>query len=185
VVHAHVVTELQREFPSIVARRAGAQMHHRLPQDVRLVSEQHLRELGPIDLVVAGWPCQGSNAAGTGLGLDDARSRLFTELVRILSTLQSLHHDWGQPLGYLIEYVAAGTDRRPIVRAHFEDVHGILGPELVLDAAQLGSRAHRLRAWWTNLEGMPLLRAALGAQSRSPNLFVHQMLGPGRQAKPP
>jgi hypothetical protein len=160
-------------------------MHHRLPQDVRLVSEQHLRELGPIDMVVAGWPCQGSSAAGTGQGLDDARLGLFTELVRIPSTLQTLHRAWGHPLGNLVEHVAAGTDRRPVVRAHFEAVRGILWPELVLDAAQLGSRAHRLRAWWTNLESMAVLRAALGAQARPANLFVHQVLGPGRRARLP
>jgi hypothetical protein len=71
------------------------------------------------------------------------------------------------------------------VQAHFQAVCGVLAPELVLDAAQVGSWAHQLRAWWTNLEGMSMLRAALGAQTRPPNLFVHQVLGPGRQARPP
>jgi hypothetical protein len=89
------------------------------------------------------------------------------------------------PLGYLIEHVSAGSDRQPRVREHFAAVRGVLGPELVLDAAQLGSRAHRLRAWWTNLEGMALLRAALGAQVRPRGLFVHQVLGPERRAKTP
>jgi hypothetical protein len=185
VVHAHQLAQLTDEFPATVAKRTGAQLHHRLPQDIRLVSAQHLSELGPIDLVVAGWPCQGSSAAGAGLGLDDARSRLFTELIRVLHELQVLHKAWGQPLGYLIEHVFAGGDKRPRVQSHFEGVRGILGPELVLDAAQLGSRAHRLRAWWTNLEGMALLRAALKAQTRPPNHFVHQVLGPGRRARMP
>lgn len=71
------------------------------------------------------------------------------------------------------------------MRAHFEAVRGILGPELVLDVAQLPLRAHRLRAWWTNLKGMSLLRAALGVQARPPNMFVHQVLGQGRQARLP
>jgi DNA (cytosine-5)-methyltransferase 1 len=44
-----------------------------------------------VDLVVAGWPCQRSSAAGTGQGLDDARSGLFTELMRVLGELQALH----------------------------------------------------------------------------------------------
>jgi hypothetical protein len=181
VVHAHAVAELAKEFPGTVARRAGAQMHHKLPQDIRLVSADHLRELGPVDLVVAGWPCQGSSTAGTGR----ARSGLFTELVRVLGELQALHQTWIHPLGYLIEHVSAGADRRPKVREHFAAVRGVLGPELVVDAAQLGSRAHRLRAWWTNLEGMPLLRSALGVQQRAAGLFVHQVLGPGRRARLP
>jgi hypothetical protein len=91
----------------------------------------------------------------------------------------------GQPLGYVVEHVAAGYDRRPKVRAHFEPVKGMLGPEVVLDVAQVGSRAHRLRAWWTNLEGAPLLRVAVAAQVRPAGLFVQQVLGAGRRARPP
>jgi site-specific DNA-cytosine methylase len=134
--------------------------------------------------VVAGWPCQGNSAAGDGQGLDDPRSGLFSEMLRVLTTLQDLHQEWGQPMGYLIEHVAAGYDRRPKVRDHFAAVRGLLGPEVVLDAALVGSRAHRLRAWWTNLEGVPLLRAAVAAQVRPPGLFVHQVLGTGRRARP-
>jgi hypothetical protein len=160
-------------------------MHHKLPQDIRLVSADHLKELGPVDLVVAGWPCQRSSAAGTGRGLDDSRSGLFTELVRVLGELQALHQTWRRPLGYFIEHVSAGADRRPKVQEHFAAVRGVLGPELVLDAAQLGSGAHRLWAWWINLGEVSLLRAALGAQQRPSGLFVHQVLGPGRRARMP
>jgi hypothetical protein len=127
VVHAHSLAELAAEFPATVAKGAGAQLHHKMPQDIRLVSARHLQELGPVDLVVAGWPCQGSSAAGSGQGLDDERSGLLTELARVLSELQALHRTWGRPLGYLIEHVAAGGDKRPRVREHFEAVRGIWG----------------------------------------------------------
>jgi hypothetical protein len=99
--------------------------------------------------------------------------------------LQGLHKAWGQPLGYLIEHVAAGHDKRPKVRQDFEVARGLLGPEVIVDAAQLASWAHRLRPWWTKLEGVSLLRAALGHQRRPPGLFVHQVLGRGRHAKRP
>jgi hypothetical protein len=178
-LHGHAMGELQREFPTTVGPKAGAQLHHRLPQDIRLVSQAHLHDLGPLDLVVAGWPCQGNSAAGEGQGLDDPRSGLFSELLRVLNILQDLHAKWGRPMGYLIEHVAAGNDRRPKVRRHFDAVQGLLGPEVVMDAAQVGSRAHRLRAWWTNLEGVPLFRAAVAVQVRPPGLSVHQVLGPG------
>lgn len=164
-VHQHAMGQLAKEFPNRCAPRAAAQLHHRLPQDVRLVSKEHLQALGPIDLVVAGWPCQGNSAAGGGEGLNDHRSGLLAELMRLLGALQTLHARWKHPLGYLVEHVAAGTDRRPKVRQHYAAARGLLGPEIVVDAAQLGSRAHRLRAWWTNLEGIPLLRAALGHQT--------------------
>jgi hypothetical protein len=103
----------------------------------------------------------------------------------VLHVLQGLHKAWGRPLGYLIEHVAASHDKRPKVQHDFAAARGLLGPELVVDVAQLGSRAHRLRAWWTNLEGVSLLRAALSNQQRPPGLFVHQVLGRGRRAKRP
>jgi hypothetical protein len=184
-VHQHALEALGEEFPAAVGAKAGAQLHHHLPQDIRLVSRDHLHSVGPVDLVVAGWPYQGNSAAGDGQGLDDPRSGLFSEMLRVFTIMQTLHQEWGQPLGYLIEHVAAGYDRRKKVLKHFEAVRGLLGPEVVLDAALLGSRAHRLRAWWTNLEGIPLLRAAVAAQVRPPGLFVHQVLGPGRRARPP
>jgi hypothetical protein len=184
-VHAHAVQQLHKEFPDLVANRTGAQLHHRLPQDIQLVGAEQLEALGPIDLVVAGWPCQGRSAAGKGGGLDDDMSGLFTELVRVMGILQALHRRWGRPLGYVIEHVAAGFDRRPTVQEHYAAARGLLGPDIVFVAAQVGSRAHRLRAWWTNLEGTALLRAAIKAQKRPAGLFVHHVLGPGRQAKPP
>lgn len=145
-VHLHAMGELRKEFGATVGPKAGAQLHHHLPQDIRLVSRAHLHDLGPMDLVVAGWPCQGNSAAGEGQGLDDPRSGLFSELLRVLNIMQDLHQQWGRPMGYLVEHVAAGNDRRPKVREHFDAVRGVLGPEVVLDAAQIGSRAHRLRA---------------------------------------
>lgn len=118
-VHLHAVRELSKEFGTRVGPRAGSQLHHHLPQDIRLVSRTHLSDLGPVDLVVAGWPCQGNNAAGDGQGLDDPRSGLLSEMVRVLNALQELHKEWGRPMGYLIEHVAAGNGRRPKVREHF------------------------------------------------------------------
>jgi hypothetical protein len=141
-VHSHALKALGQEFPDLVSARAGAQLHHHLPQDIRLVGAQQLRELGPVDIVVAGWPCQGRSAAGTGQGLNDGRSGLFTDLLRVLHALQNLHKEWRRPLGYLIEHVAAGGDRRPKVQQRFTAVRGLLGPEVVFDAAQVGSRAH-------------------------------------------
>jgi hypothetical protein len=37
-----------------------------LPRDVILISEADLRHLGSVDMVIAGWPCQGHSRAGAG-----------------------------------------------------------------------------------------------------------------------
>ena len=40
----------------------------RLPRDVTVISEADLRHLGPVDMVIVGWPCQGHSRAGAGRG---------------------------------------------------------------------------------------------------------------------
>ena len=47
-----------------------AHLHH----DVTLISEANLQRLGPVDMVIAGWPCQGHSRARAGRGLEDPRS---------------------------------------------------------------------------------------------------------------
>lgn len=100
-VHAEALQRLAAEFPDRLSRKAGARLHHLLPQDIRLVTKEQLRELGPIDIVIAGWPCQGSSAAGAGRGLDNERSGLFLDLLRVLLELQQIHRGWNRPLGHV------------------------------------------------------------------------------------
>lgn len=60
--------------------------HGELEQrDIRWVSKKHLPR---IDLLTAGWPCQGFSVAGKRAGLRDARSGLFWELIRLVEAAQ-------------------------------------------------------------------------------------------------
>lgn len=64
--------------------------------DVTTLTADRLRADGVVpDWIVAGWPCQGISAAGTGLGLDDARSGLWAEVARLAGELR--------PRGLLLE----------------------------------------------------------------------------------
>ncbi|CAM6103418.1 unnamed protein product [Calypogeia fissa] len=56
-----------------------------------------------------------------------------------------------------------------------------LGPALLLDAASVGSRAHRPRLWWTNLLLREVLRRAFDAVQRPSDLTVDSILDGGRQ----
>jgi site-specific DNA-cytosine methylase len=103
-VYHHTFAQLMKEFPARASSKVEAQLHLRIPQDIRIVTADHLQDLGPIDLVVAGWPCEGSSAAGTGQGLDGRRSGLLVKLLRMLHVMQVLEKARGQPLGYLIEH---------------------------------------------------------------------------------
>jgi DNA (cytosine-5)-methyltransferase 1 len=53
-------------------------------EDVRTLSADVLRNAGIVpQWIIAGWPCQDISSAGTGHGLDGARSGLWTEIVRL------------------------------------------------------------------------------------------------------
>lgn len=52
--------------------------------DVRTISVEFIWELGRIDGIVGGFPCQGISDAGLRKGLEDHRSGLFYEIIRII-----------------------------------------------------------------------------------------------------
>jgi site-specific DNA-cytosine methylase len=41
--------------------------------------------LGPIDLIILGWECQGFSTTGFGESLNDTRSGLFTDMIRLIT----------------------------------------------------------------------------------------------------
>jgi site-specific DNA-cytosine methylase len=41
--------------------------------------------LGPMDLIISGWECQGFLTAEFGEGLSDTRSNLFTNMVGLIT----------------------------------------------------------------------------------------------------
>jgi site-specific DNA-cytosine methylase len=55
--------------------------------------------LGPVDLIILGWECQGFSTTGFGKGLNDTRSGLFMNMVRLITWAQSI----SPILGYVIE----------------------------------------------------------------------------------
>jgi site-specific DNA-cytosine methylase len=57
-------------------------------EDVRALNATVLRDAGIVpQWIVAGWPCQDISSAGTGHGLDGARSGLWTEIARLAREL--------------------------------------------------------------------------------------------------
>jgi site-specific DNA-cytosine methylase len=113
--------------------------------------------MGPIDLVIVGWPCQGHTRAGRGEGLHDPRSHMFWEMLRMLCHLQT--HQV-RALVYILENVPLLGDIRSHVMASVHEIRSWIGPAILLDATKVGSRAHRPRLWWTNLLPREVLKRA-------------------------
>lgn len=64
-------------------------LKHRFPNvpnlgDVTRITEKQIADLGPIDLVIFGSPCQDLSVAGNRRGLDGERSGLFIDAMRII-----------------------------------------------------------------------------------------------------
>ena len=51
---------------------------------------------------------------------------------------------------------------------------------MLIDAAAMGSRAHRLRNFWTNLADSRLLSAVVESVERDPGILVQQIMDQGR-----
>jgi hypothetical protein len=169
-------------FPS----SAYADAFTALPQDVRRVYAPELQAAGAHDgsqwLVIAGWECQDLSAAGTGSGLGGPRSSTFYDAVRIVALLQQLQPY--RPPGYLFENTAMQV---PWNHAHvrlrdFPAICAIIGEPVLLDAAQFGSHAHRLRNFWTNLADARALGTLLQAFPR-PHGSVADVLEPHHRVR--
>jgi hypothetical protein len=74
-------------------------------------------------------------------------------MVRLITWVQSIFHT----LSYVIENTYSQLDKREKVQEHYKLVKHYLKKLLLLNAAQCGSYAHRLRNWWTNLAPLSVL----------------------------
>ena len=152
------------QLPAVAYHRTATA----LPWDICEVGEPELqRHLGPprtgnhddfdpIHLVTVSSPCQGfSRANRQARGLEDSRSGLITEAWRIISILQRIHRHQACEPGYIFEMVDAGDHASPAARWGFHQMEliagGAAGSGVRIDAAKLGSAAHRTRVFWTNM----------------------------------
>ena len=67
--------------------------------------------------------------------------------------------------------------------ASVQQVRAWIGSAVLLDAAQVGSRAHRPRLWWTNLMPFEVLRRAFHQIPRPEGLTVDAILDQGRHSQ--
>jgi hypothetical protein len=176
---------LHQVFPDQLSEDAIQGCHSALPQIVKDITGEHLASLEKPDLVVAGFPCQGfSRASGHALGLRDSRTKLFEEAIRVVHLVNNI---WpGHECAYIFENVDASDHPHDDVRYEFNNVvKRVLGPGFAFDAVAVGSFAHRVRRWWTNLAPGPLIIAMVERkyQRRNPDQYAQRVLEPGRQAQ--
>jgi site-specific DNA-cytosine methylase len=100
--------ELTTSFPQQFVTIAWKASFTFLPFDIQLIQKKHMELLGPMDLIISSWECQGFSTVGFGGGLSDTRSGLFTNMVRLITWVQSI----SPTLGYIIENTPSQLDQR-------------------------------------------------------------------------
>lgn len=109
--------------------------------DITKITEQQLDELGEIDIIIGGSPCQDlSNYKydrGEVSGLNGEKSGLFYDYIRILKHIK--------PKYFLLENVASMEDKWKNLMSE------IIGVEPIMINSALVCAAERKRLYWTNI----------------------------------
>ena len=160
----------------------------RLPQDVRRITTLDLMQAGVQDdtqwAVVAGWECQDLSSAGSCQGLTGLHSSTFFDLLRVMGSIQQLQP--AKPPLYLLENVSLQHNHSSaaIRESTYPFVCAAIGVPLVFDACQVGSYAHRLRAYWTNMGDSAALQCLISSVVRRPSQIVQEILLPWHRPQP-
>ena len=113
----------------------------RWPEAERFHDACHVRgaDLGPVDVLCGGFPCQDLSTAGKRAGLDGARSGLYQEIIRIAAEIQ--------PRWIVVENVGHTWARWvPVVRRALGTL-GYASVPLRIRADQVGTRHVRARVF--------------------------------------
>jgi hypothetical protein len=114
--------------------------------------------------------------AGTQNGLQDEHASRFYYMIRVMRYLQTSQR---RPPGYIVENVPVVSSSQSRTLKSMHMIHNILGMPVLINAAIVGSRAHRPRLWGTNLAPTELLQSAVGRIKR-PDVYVSDILDPHR-----
>lgn len=131
------MTVTQHNYPNTI--QIGDVTKVKYENGVLYYGDGNSLDVGEIDLLIGGSPCQGFSMAGRKLNFDDPRSKLFFEYHRILKEVN--------PKYFLLENV--------VMKREWEDVISeYLGVKPVLINSNLVSAQNRKRFYWTNIEGI-------------------------------
>jgi len=126
-IDEHAIKISRRNYPEI--------------QQIGNVLNVDATKLPPIDLLLAGSPCQGFSFAGKQLAFDDPRSKLFFEFLRVLKECN--------PKYFILENVKMKKEFLDIITEH-------VGVEPILINSNLVSAQNRQRYYWTNIPNVGL-----------------------------
>lgn len=135
-IKPHAIKCTQHNFPDTIQIGDVCKISY---IDGILTTENGSFEVGKIDLLIGGSPCQGFSRAGKELNFNDERSKLFFEYARILKEVN--------PTYFLLENVAMRKEYSNVIT-------DILGVAPIMINSALVSAQERKRLYWTNIQGI-------------------------------
>lgn len=99
--------------------------------------KEHTEQIGQVDLIIGGSPCQDLSCAGKCAGLQGARSGLFYTFLEIIK--------YYKPRFFVLENVASMSNENKNI------ITELMGVEPVMLNAALVSAQQRKRYFWTNI----------------------------------
>ncbi|KAM7405335.1 hypothetical protein PAMP_012604 [Pampus punctatissimus] len=141
--------------------------------DVRFITQEHLDQWGPFDLLIGGSPCNDLSIVNPNRkGLYEGTGRLFFEFYRVLQLLKPKEED-PRPFFWLFENVVFMNTHDKVNICRFLECNPVL-----VDAVKV-SPAHRARCFWGNIPGMSRPITA----SQNDKLSLQECLEIGREAR--
>lgn len=136
-VDKHAIKVSRDNYPDIVHIGDVTKVSYR---NGDLLTENGEFNIGDVDLVLAGSPCQGFSLAGNMLAFNDPRSSLYFEFERILSEVR----EYNPRVKFLLENVKMKQEHKDVITNR-------LGVEPVAINSNLLSAQNRPRLYWTNI----------------------------------
>jgi len=134
--------QVDKYYSSEVDKHCIKQVSHNFPDVIHLgdIKGVNVKDLGKVDLVIGGSPCQGFSFAGKRLNFDDPRSVLFFEFVRVWHEVKKVNPD----VKFLLENVNMKKEWLRVISEY-------MGVFPVRINSNLVSAQNRDRWYWSNI----------------------------------
>lgn len=139
-IDKYAIKVSEDNYPGIIRVGCVTKLSYK---DGVLTGENGSYNVGSIDLLIGGSPCQGFSMAGKQIAFDDPRSKLYFEYERLLAELRV-----GNPsVKFMLENVKMKQESKDVITTR-------LGVQPIAINSKLVSAQNRYRLYWTNIEGV-------------------------------
>ena len=129
--------------------------------DVTEITEDNIKNMPKIDLILGGSPCQGFSNNGKGLNFNDPRSKLFFDFVNILNWVREVNN---KNVKFLLENVKMKKEWENIITQYVKVKPIEINSKLL-------TAQNRPRLYWSNIDNIDIPKFNINAKVLQINGF--------------